>query len=280
MELLDADNGLGVIVGQRAMLRAVDLAREHGVGLVGVTKSNHAGMLASHVLHATAAGMIGSFVSNAPALMAPSGGREAMISNSPFAWAVPCRPDPIVLDMACSAVARGRIRLAASLDQPIPPDWATDADGVPTTDAHRAMQGLVLPMAGYKGYGLALVNELLAAALPGAQFSVDVSRRFLAEDATTLDAWGIGHVAIAIDVSVFHDPDAFADRVAGLAGRLRASRTAPGATRVLLPGDLELETQYDRTRDGIPMTPSRVEQLRAFAREAGIEPLQLIEEVA
>lgn len=279
-ELLDADNGLGIVVGQRAMLRAVELAREHGIGLVGVTNSNHAGMLASHVLHATDAGMIGSFTSNAPALMAPWGGRDAMLSNSPFAWAIPSRPEPIVLDMACSNVARGRIRVAASLDQPIPPDWATDADGVPTTDAHRAMEGLVLPMAGYKGYGIALVNELLAAALPGALFSVDVSRRFLAEDATTLDAWGIGHLAIAIDVSAFQDPDAFVDRVADLGRRLRTSTSAPSVARVLLPGDIELETRQARERDGIPMTAARIEQLHAFAAEAGIDPIELIEEAA
>jgi len=272
-ELLDADNGLGVVVGQRAMRRAVELALEHGIGLVGVTNSNHAGMLACHVLHATDAGMIGSFTSNAPALMAPWGGRTAMLSNSPFAWAIPSRPDPIVLDMACSNVARGRIRLAASRDQPIPPDWATDADGAPTTDPHAAMEGLVLPIAGYKGYGLALVNEILAAALPGAILSVDVSRRFLAEGATSLDSWGVGHLAMAIDVAAFGEPAVFVDRVAGLADRIRASATASNAERILLPGDLELEAQRARERDGIPMTPALLGQLRAFADEAGVDPI-------
>jgi L-2-hydroxycarboxylate dehydrogenase (NAD+) len=109
-EVIDADNGLGVIVGQLAMDRAIELARDAGVGIVAVRNSNHSGMLAAHVLRAAEAGMIGHFVSNAPALMAPWGGREALLSNSPFAWAIPTGRDPIVLDMATSAVARGRIR--------------------------------------------------------------------------------------------------------------------------------------------------------------------------
>lgn len=273
VELIDADNGLGVIVGQRAMRRAVALAQSHGIGLVGVTNSNHAGMLAAHVLRASDAGMIGWFVSNAPALMAPWGGSDAMLSNSPFAWAIPCRPTPIVLDMACSSVARGRIRIAALRNEPIPTGWATDVAGAPTTDAHRAMEGLVLPMAGYKGYGIALVNEILGAVLPGATLSVDVSRRFLAADARELDAWGIGHVAMAIDPTAFLDPDLFIDRVTTLADRIRQSAPAPGSDAVLLPGDPELIEQQKREADGIPIARNVLQQLTAFASEMKISPL-------
>ncbi len=273
MELIDADNGLGVVVGQHAMRRAVALAQSHGVGLVGVTNSNHAGMLAAHVLHASDSGMIGWFVSNAPALMAPWGGRDAMLSNSPFAWAIPCHPSPIVLDMACSSAARGRIRIAALRNEPIPAGWATDATGAPTTDAARAMEGLVLPMAGYKGYGIALVNEILGAVLPGAILSVDVSRQFLAADARELDAWGIGHVAMAIDPTAFLDPGVFADRVTALAERIRHSTPAPGVDAVLLPGDPELAEQRKRETGGIPISRNVLEQLAAFAGELNIPPL-------
>jgi LDH2 family malate/lactate/ureidoglycolate dehydrogenase len=272
-ELLDGDNGLGVVVGQRAMQRAVELSRDFGVGMVGVANSNHAGMLAAHVLHASRAGMLGWFLSNAPALMAPWGGREAMLSNSPFAWAIPCRPDPIGLDMACSSIARGRIRIAALRDGEIPEGCATDANGLPTTNARRAMEGLVLPAGGYKGYGIALVNEILSAVLPAATLSVDVSRQFLAANAQEQDAWGIGHLAVAIDPSAFQDPDTFLDRVTGLAERIRGSRPALGVDVVLLPGDPELVQQRQRQADGIPIAANVLDQLSTYAREVGIEPI-------
>ena len=118
------------------------------------------------------------------------------------------------------------------------------------------------------------VNEILAAALPGAVLSVDVSRRFLTEGATSLDAWGVGHLAMAIDVAAFQEPAAFIDRVAGLADRIRGSATASNMERILLPGDPELEAQHARERDGIPMTPALLDQLRAFAHEAGVDPIE------
>jgi LDH2 family malate/lactate/ureidoglycolate dehydrogenase len=230
-------------------------------------------MLAAHVLHASAEGMLGWFVSNAPALMAPWGGREAMLSNSPFAWAIPSRPEPIVLDMACSSIARGRIRIAALRGEEIPDGCATDANGRPTTNAQRAMEGLVLPAGGYKGYGIALVNEIISAVLPGATLSVDVSRQFLAADATEQDAWGVGHVAVAIDPTAFLDQGAFQDRVTALAQRIRASAAVPGGGPVLLPGDPELSEQRRREADGIPVAANVIEQLGAFADELQIEPL-------
>jgi LDH2 family malate/lactate/ureidoglycolate dehydrogenase len=273
-ELLDADNGLGVIVGQRAMLRAIDVARIQGVAMIGISNSNHAGMLAAHVLHAADAGMIGWFVSNAPALMAPWGGRDAMLSNSPFAWAIPCRPEPIVLDMACSSIARGRIRIAALRNEEIPDGCAIDANGLPTTNARAAMEGLVLPAGGYKGYGIAVVNEILSAVLPGATLSVDVSRRFLAADAREQDAWGIGHLAVAIDPSAFQEPGAFLDTVTHLAERIRLSRpAADGSGPVMLPGDPERAEERKRTADGIPISRDVLEQLAELARELGVEPL-------
>lgn len=272
-EVLNADNGLGVIVGQLAMRRSVEMARTFGIGMVGVTNSNHAGMLAAHVRHATDVGMIGWFVSNAPALMAPWGGREAILSNSPFAWAIPCRPQPIVLDMACSSIARGRIRIAALRGEDIPEGCAIDSDGLPTTNARQAMGGLVLPAGGYKGYGIALVNEILSAAIPGATLSMDVSRAFLAADATEQDAWGIGHVAVTIDPSAFQDPDVFLDRVTGLADRIRQSSPAPGFDAVLLPGDPEIAEQQRRESEGIPIASTVLDQLAAFADEFAIDPI-------
>lgn len=272
--LLDADNGLGVIIGQRAMVQAVDLARDHGIGLVAVRNSNHSGMLAMHVLRASREGMIGWFVSNAPALMAPWGGREPLLSNSPFAYAIPTGTEQaIVLDMACSAVARGKIRLAAQKNERIPLGWAIDADGMPVEDAHAAMKGAVVAMAGYKGYAIAFVNELLSAALPGAKLSMDVSRSFLKEGATALDSWGVGHLAMAINIKAFADPAEFEGRVARFVEEIHKSPLAAGHERILVPGEPEFIAHQERAITGIPLAGSIVRSLRTFAADIGIEAL-------
>jgi LDH2 family malate/lactate/ureidoglycolate dehydrogenase len=270
---LDGDSGLGVILGQRCMDIAIELAESNGIGLVAMRNSNHTGVLAVHVMRAAQRGMIGYFVSNAPALMAPWGGVEPILSNSPFAYAVPTLGDPIILDMACSASARGKIRLAAKEGRTIPLGWAVDSSGHPTEDAHAALNGLILPMAGYKGYGIALVNELLAAVLPGAVLAVDVSRQFLREDATYLDAWGIGHLAMAINPDAFVGRDSFAQVSQSLVDRIKSSGRAEGQDRILVPGEPEAEARTKRIRDGVPISPAVAKLLRQFAAEAGIEPL-------
>ncbi len=272
--LLDGDNGHGVVIGQVATDRAVDLAREHGVGIVAVRNSNHTGMLATHVLRAASRDMIGYFTSNGPAIMAPHGGREPRMGNAPFAYAIPRRGgDPIVLDMASSQVARGRVRMHADRGEPIPEGWAIDERGVPTTDAAAAMRGSVVPMAGYKGYGIALVSEILASVLPGASLSLEMPRAFLEVGSSMLDSWGSGHLAMAINVEAFADPEEFKTGVDRLVTCLKETPPAQGAESILVPGEPEWITQRHRIRYGIPLNETVVSQLDAFAREIGIEPL-------
>lgn len=272
--LLDGDNGIGLVVGQMAICRAIRLASEFGVGVVAVRNSNHCGMLASYVLRAAASQMVGYFASGAPAVMAPWGGREPKLSNSPFAYAFPTGSGvPIVLDMACSVVARGKIRLAAQENQPISPDWAIDRDGLPTTDPRAALEGLVLPMAGYKGYGMTFVGEVLAAVLPGARLAVDIPRTYLKEDASALDSWGTGHLAVAIDIDSFVGVDEFKETIDRLIEELKTSRLAAGHERILVPGEPEWTCRAIRLRDGIPIPVFVMETLDDFAKELGIAPL-------
>jgi LDH2 family malate/lactate/ureidoglycolate dehydrogenase len=270
---LDGDNGLGVVVGQQAMDRAVALADDHGVGLVTVRNSNHSGVLAIHVLRAAAAGFVGYFVSNAPALMAPWGGREPLLSNSPFAYAFPTSGAPVVLDMACSSVARGKIRFAAKMNERIPFGWATAPDGSPTDDPHVALEGLVAPMASYKGYGLAFVNEILAVALPGAALSVDVSRQFLREDATLLDSWGIGHLAIAINIDALVGRAAYLQTVDRLIKEAKQNPPALESAGVMIPGEPEEMVRQRLLSQGTEIPMTVIESLRAFASEFGLEPI-------
>lgn len=270
--LLDGDNGHGVVVGQIATDRAVDLARRHGVGVVAVRNSNHTGMLATHVLRAAHQGMIGYFTSNGPAIMAPHGGREARMGNAPFAYAIPRRTgDPIVLDMASSQVARGKVRMHADRGEPIPEGWAIDERGVPTRDAAAAMRGSVIPMAGYKGYGIAFVTEILASALPGANLPVEMPRAFLEAGSTMLDSWGSGHLAMAINVEAFADPEKFGTEVDRMVTCMKETPLAEGADAILVPGEPEWITRRERVENGIPLNAAVVTQLDAFAQEIGID---------
>jgi LDH2 family malate/lactate/ureidoglycolate dehydrogenase len=270
--LIDADNGLGLIVGQLAMDRAVALARENGVGAVSVRNSNHSGVLAVHVQRAAAAGMIGFFTSNAPALMAPWGGRDALISNSPFAYSFPTGSDPVIVDMACSATARGKIRLAASDGRAIPTGWALDSDGNATEDARAAMDGIILPMAEHKGSALALAFEILSASLSGATPSKDASRAFLRDGADTLDSWQIGHFALAIDVGGLRPLADFESDVVELVDAVHSTTPRAGFDRVQMPGERELESVSHLAAIGIPLSSRTLAALATLAAELGFEP--------
>jgi LDH2 family malate/lactate/ureidoglycolate dehydrogenase len=268
--LMDADNALGLISGQLAMDRAIELAREQGIGAVSVRNSNHAGVLAIHVLRAAEAGMIGFFTSNAPALMAPWGASDALLSNSPFAYAFPTGRDPIVVDMACSAVARGRIRLAATAGHPIPAGWALDASGEETNDAIAAMDGVVLPMAAHKGSGLAVAHEILSACLSGARLSKDVPRGFLRHGADTLDSWDVGHLAVAIDIGATRPVADFIADVDDLSAAMRSLPPRPGFERVRLPGEPEEECVTRFRASGVPIAPTTFSSLLDLAAELGL----------
>ena len=273
--LVDADNGLGMVTGQLAMDLAIEIASESGTGMVSVRNSNHSGMLAIHVLRATRAGMIGFFTSNGPAIMVPWGGADPRLSNGPFAWAFPRGggAHPIVVDMAASATARGKIRLLAAVGESIPEGWAIDADGRATTDARTAMDGAVLPAAGHKGYGMAVAHEALAAVLGGGRLAVDAPREFLADGATVLDSWQIGHLAMAIDPDAFVGRDAFGAELDRLVAEIGTTRLAEGVSRVMMPGDPEWEARERNVHDGIPLPARTIDDLAAFAAEIDIAAL-------
>lgn len=272
---IDGDNGLGMVVGQIAMDHATERAREFGVGVVSVRNSNHSGMLAVHVLRAVDKNMVGFFASGGVAIMAPTGGADPVLGNGPFAWGIPRRDNfPIVVDMASSTAARGKIRALAAEGLPIPEGWAVDADGRPTVDAKAAMEGVVLPMAGHKGYGIALAVEIISSVLSGANLAVDAPREFLRDGATVLDAWGIGHFAMALDLDAFAGPSAFAQILERLASSVTESRRSPDVLRILLPGQLEWERRTERIARGIPIGPHVLSSLNAFADEIEIDRMQ------
>ncbi len=185
--LIDCHNSIGQVGADRAMRMTIEKARKTGVAFSAVSHSNHYGMAAYWAMMALPHGMIGFSSTNAPAAMAPTGGRTAMFGTNPFAVAIPAgRELPVVLDLATTVVARGRINLYAKQDKPLEPGWAFDERGVPTTDPHTALKGLLAPIGGYKGYGITLAMDFLCGMLTGSNYGAHFPG-FLADNMSRTD---------------------------------------------------------------------------------------------
>ena len=256
--VVDGDDGMGQVGANRAMQLAVERAREHGIGVVGLRRSRHCGAMAYWAIQALAASCIGFATTNAGLNMAPTGGRDKIIGNNPLAIAVPTnRPWPMVLDMATSVVAGGKLDVAAIRGQKIPLGWATDLDGNPTDDPVTARKGLLLPVGGPKGYGLAVMLDVLSGVLTGARFGGG------------LGIPGSGQFFLAIQVEGFMSIDEFRARMDQLIEQIQQSQRAPGSDRIYVQGEIEHEMAQRRTRDGIPLEEPIVESLQRLANEAG-----------
>ncbi|HZQ10668.1 MAG TPA: Ldh family oxidoreductase [Anaerolineae bacterium] len=270
---IDGDNGIGHLLAQHAMHQAIARASKYGVGQIAVKNTNHTGMLAFHSMLALGVDMIGFVTSNGPATTAAWGGKRADLGNNPLSYAIPAGKElPIVLDLATSAAARGKIRIAAQRGESIPLGWALDAKGSPTTDAHAAMKGITLPFGGHKGYGLGIVVEVLSAALSGALLSAQVSKAFLQEGARAMDSWQSGLFAMATRIDAFLPAAEFKATVDELIRTLKSNPPAQGFERVYVPGELEFMLQRSREHSGIPLSEPIFESLTSFASELGIAP--------
>ena len=264
--LVDADGGYGFRPCLLAAETSIRLAREHGVGIAGVRNSHHFGMGATYVLPAAESDLIGLLTTTSAPVLPPPGGTEAVVGNNPIACAVPRRSErAIVLDMALSQVAFGQIRLAAHEGREIPPDWAYDQSGQPTTNAEDALAAqLLAPTGGYKGYGLSVIGEVLAGILTASPFGID-------SDAHGKREGGVGHIVLAIDPEFFLDREQFLDGVERLVEQIKTVPLAKGIESVFLPGEIEWATHDERERDGIPISSDLWEQLVALAAELGVE---------
>jgi LDH2 family malate/lactate/ureidoglycolate dehydrogenase len=250
----------------RALEAAIGLARETGVGIAFARASNHFGPVAPYSLIAAEAGLASIIGSNASTTIAPWGGRDARLGNSPVGFCVP-NPGgrPVILDMALSVVARAKIRNAAKRSEPIPPTWATDRDGRPTTDALAALDGFLLPIGGHKGYGLALVVDLFAGLLSGAAYLTHV-KSWSEEPGTPSE---LGHFFLVIDAARLGPPEWLAERMRDFAAILHDTPPADPAAPVLLPGEIELDRLDRHRRDGIALDTELVARLEALAARSG-----------
>jgi LDH2 family malate/lactate/ureidoglycolate dehydrogenase len=264
--VLDAAHALGILTSDQAMALAVDKARRFGIGAVAVRRAFHFGGAFRYVQSAARAGLIGIAAANTRPLMPAPGGARAVVGNNPIAIGMPrAGGDEIVLDMALSEAALGKIRLAAQEGRDIPATWATDASGTPTTDPRAAIEGLLLPAAGPKGYGLAFMVDALTGVLSGGAFGARVQGLY-ADASVPNDC---AHCFLAIDPAPFGD--GFADRLRELAAQVSRSPTAPGVDRVLVPGQLEAERHAAARADGVVVPDSVLAALRETADAVGAE---------
>jgi LDH2 family malate/lactate/ureidoglycolate dehydrogenase len=267
MVLLDSDGGMGQVASVAAMRHAIAKASLSGVGVATVRNSNHFGAAAYYAQLAADAGQIGFATTDAEPTMAPWGGAQKLVvGNNPLAYAIPVdEAFTLVLDMAQSVVAWGKIFLAAQRGESIPPTWALDAAGEPTTDPHAAMAGVLLPVGGYKGYGLALVMQVLSSVLSGATFGPTMPP--MADPSTSQ---GHGHFFLALNIAHFDEPADFRQRMAQVVAEQRAAPLAQGVERIYLPGEIEHEKRQTRLTHGIPLEPYVVNALLAVGDALGV----------
>jgi LDH2 family malate/lactate/ureidoglycolate dehydrogenase len=260
---VDGDDGMGMVVGTRAMAAAMSMARENGVGFSGVYRSTHFGMAAFYVMQAVKEDLIGFVFTNASPGMAPWGGAKPVLGVNPFAAGIPAgRRLPVVLDMSMSVMARGKMRLMGLRGELLPENVALDAEGNPTRDGLQVHQGgTVLPFGGAKGSGLAIVMEIMGGVLTGAAFAGEM--RDLYGDLSGPQR--IGHVFIAIRPDLFMSLDAFKDRMDTMIERYVQSPKAKGVDEILMPGEPEERQELRRRQAGIPVDANIVETLKQEA---------------
>jgi LDH2 family malate/lactate/ureidoglycolate dehydrogenase len=268
--LIDGGDGLGQVAAHRAMEMSIEKARKFGMGSVAVRNTNHIGILAFYTLRIAQQGMVGMVMCNGAASMPPWGGAEAFFGTNPLSIAVPNGSgEPVVLDMSSSLVARGKIRRAERLKEPIPTGWALDQNGEPTTDPSEAMKGTLVPIGGPKGYGLALMVDVLAGLLSGSQFGPQVKTFH-----QPLGPTGVGVFIMAIDINRFMPLHQFKGLMQSYGDSIKKSRKAKGVSRIYLPGEIEFEKEKKNMAEGIELSDSVASSLNQLLERVK-SPLRL-----
>jgi len=260
--LLNGNWGFGQVIGVRAMELAIKKAKDHTIGFVGVINCNHIGMLAHYPMMALEHDMIGVTLCNSSPEVAPYGGRMRKLGTDPICVAIPAnREKPIVLDMATSVVAAGKVRAKYVKGEKTPEGWIIDNDGQPTVDpsVFMSLKGMLLPVGGYKGFGLSLVVDVLGGALTGAGCSSTEFQR------------GNGVIMYAIKIESFTPATTFKERVDNLIRSIKSTPTAPGYSEILVPGEPEFRTMEERSKKGIEVDDMTWQALRSLGKELGLD---------
>lgn len=263
--LIDGHNALGQIVARFATDQAIALAMDHGCGIVSTRRSNHFGAAAFWVQRINAAGHIGIALCNASPTVAPWQGKEGRLGTNPICFGVPGQ-SPFLLDMATTTVAANKIFNAYSSGKPeVPAGWALDRDGVPTTDTGEAYRGLLNPLGGYKGSGLAVMVEMLCGVLSGGAMSNELGGiRFRGKPVD------VSQFFLALDPKCFLDPGEYETRAQRLTQTLKGTAPAQGYEEVLVAGEPEVRTESQRRKNGIPLAEDTWQSLNEWAAKLNV----------
>ena len=261
MVRVNGDNGVGPLVGMRTLEAAMAVANDCGIGIALARGSNHFGPISPYALLAAEQGFATIIGSNATTTIAPWGGTDARLGNSPLGFGVP-NPGgrPFLLDMAMSVVARAKIRNALKRGESIPNTWGTDAMGVPTTDPKVALDGFLLPIGGHKGYGIALLVDLFAGLLSNAAYLTHIKSWQDAPD----EPQNLGHFFILIDTKVLGSPEWLAQRMNDFANILMDSPPIDPSKPVIVPGSIELDRMAQQRQSGIEISLETIKQLQKY----------------
>ena len=249
---LDGDNGSGIVIGPKILKLCIERVREFGVACITLNNSNHYGVGNYYAWKFAEADLIGITMTNTSPCIAPFGGIEKLLGTNPLTIAIPANKHyPIVLDMATSIVAYGQIERRAIENQKIPLGWAIDKDGNPTEDPLEALKGSLLHFGGYKGYGIALVIDILSSLLAQAEYGKNLGN---VNDLENPVSEKIGHFMMAMDISKFQPIDQFKNAVDEYIDRIKKSQKAPGIEEIFVPGEIEFLKAEKNALKGIGIT--------------------------
>lgn len=264
--VIDGCNSMGVVTSVRAMRMGMEKAKESGVVFITIRNSNHFGTAAYFTKMAARENMIAYACSNAPSTMAPWGSFQKYLGTNPFSVAVPTADEPIVLDMATSVVARGKIVMSDKKGESIPEGWAITKDGAPTTNAKEALDGTVLPFGGPKGYGIALMIDIMSGILSGASFGTHLNEFWDVETPQSL-----GHNFLILNVSKFVPADEFSSRIDQMKTEIKALPKIDGVKEIFMPGEIELNKRKANMTNGMELPEVVTKELTALGERFGLK---------
>ncbi len=268
--VIDGRDGVGQVIAAHAMRNAIARAKKHGIGAVAVRNSGHFGTAMYYTRMASQEGCVGFMSTNASPAMPPWGGREKLIGANPWSLAAPAgQYAPMMLDIANTAVARGKLYLARQRGEEIPEGWATDQDGRPTTDPIAGIAGNILPFAEHKGYAIALMMDVLSGVLSGSHFGADVVGPYVPEGRS-----GVGHLAIALNIGSFRPLSDFCGDMERMVACIKNAPSAPGANEIFYPGELEARADEHHRLVGIALPQDTIDELNTKAKALGIPELK------
>ncbi|MDH2416095.1 Ldh family oxidoreductase [Nocardioides sp. CER19] len=266
LAVMDAHQGVGQVVTDRACTEAVARAEEHGVGVVAVRNSNHFGTAAYWTRRMAQAGCVGILTTNGSPAMAPWGGTRKTVGANPWSVAAPAGTrDPVVLDIANTGVARGKIYAAAQRGEPIPDTWAIDENGVPTTDPKVAVHGLLAPMGGHKGYGISFIMDVLSGVLTGSGYAEQVVGPYVPDQQSNC-----GHLVLALRVDAFLPAEQFAVRMEDLIQTTKSVPLADGTREIFYPGEIEARAERAGRLRGVDLPAQTLSDLRELGDSCGL----------